>query len=38
MTQVKYNVQKKNCKLLFLPTKHLSVYMNSFKRVRVFQI
>ena len=38
MTQVKYNVQKKNLKLLFLPTKHLRVHMNSFKRVCVFQI
>ena len=29
-----------NCKLqiAFLPTKHLRVHMNSFKRVRAFQI
>ena len=30
--------RKKNCKLLFLPTKHIGVPMNSFKRVHAFQI
>ena len=31
-------VDKKNCKIACLPTKHLGVHMNSFKRVRAFQI
>ena len=30
--------KKKKCELLHLPTNHLGVHMNSFKRVRVFQI
>ena len=29
---------KKSCKLLFLPTKHFGVHINSFKHVRAFQI
>ena len=30
--------KKQKLKIAFLPTKHLRVYMNSFKRVRAFQI
>ena len=38
----RFEVRAKHChkknKIAFLPTKHLGVHMNSFKRVRVFQI
>ena len=33
-----FKEKKINCKFAVLPTKHLRVHINSFKRVRAFQI